>query len=207
MSTSPDGAHGSQPLISRAARLQRIERAVKEESRFRRRILASAGFITFNAVVATIANQIVEGWSLLDSLYMVAITLTTVGFGEAYPLSLAGRILALGLVVFGVGGAIYALSAIAEYVAKGHFAAGIRRRRLHRMISKLSGHYIVCEFGRIGRGVASELLRDVTSPVSSRSTPRVARPPKPWDYPSHRATLTKTPACSRPNPPATAGLD
>ena len=66
----------------------------------------------------------------------------------------------LGLVVFSVGGALYALAAIAEYVAEGHFAAGIRRRRLRRLVSKLSGHYIVCGFGRMGRGIAGELLRE-----------------------------------------------
>ena len=55
------------------------------------------------------------------------------------------------LVVFGVGVAIYALAAIAEYMAGGQFAEGIRRRRLGRVISKLSGHYIVCGFGRMGR--------------------------------------------------------
>ena len=113
-----------------------------------------------NAVSATIAYQIIEGGSLLDSLYMVAITLTNVGFGEVYPLSLAGRLFTLGLVVFGVGGAIYALAAVAEYVAEGHFAAGIRRRRLRRMISRLTRHYIVCGFGRMGRGIASELIRE-----------------------------------------------
>ena len=154
MSASPDGARERQPLISRAARLQRTDRAVIEESRFRRRVQASVGFITFNAVGATIAYQIVEGWPLLDSLHIVANTLTTVGFGEVYPLSLAGRILTLGLVVFGIGGAICALAAIAEYVAEGHFAAGIRRHRLRRMISRLSGHYIVCGFGRMGPLVA-----------------------------------------------------
>ena len=160
MSTSLDGARGGPPLISRSLRLQQSEKAAKEESRFRRRILISVGFIILNAVGATIAYQIVEGWSLLDSLYMVAITLTTVGFGEVHPLSLAGRILTLGLVVFGVGGALYALAAITEYVAEGHFAAGIRRRRLRRLVSKLSGHYIVCGFGRMGRGIAGELLRE-----------------------------------------------
>ena len=160
MSISPDGPSRRPPRISRAAQFQKTERAAKEEARFRRRIVGSVGFITLNAIGATIAYQIIEGWSLLDALYMVAITLTTVGFGEVYPLSLAGRILTLGLVVFGVGGAIYAIAAIAEYVAEGHFAAGIRRRRARRLVSKLSGHYIVCGFGRMGRGIVNELLRD-----------------------------------------------
>ena len=160
MSISPNRPGGRSSLISRSVRLQQSERAAKEEARFRRRIIGSVGFITLNAVGATIAYQIIEGWSLLDSLYMVAITLTTVGFGEVYPLSLAGRILTLGLVVFGVGGALYAIAAIAEYVAEGHFAAGIRRRRLRRLVSRLSGHYIVCGFGRMGRGIVNELLRE-----------------------------------------------
>ena len=161
MNTSQDAASTRSFQTSRSARFQQSQNAAREDSHFRRRILASVGFITFNAVGATIAYQIIEGWSLLDSLYMVAITLTTVGFGEVYPLSLAGRILTLGLVVFGVGGAIYALAAIAEYVAEGHFAAGIRRRRLRRVISKLSGHYIVCRFGRMGRLVAVGSPRDL----------------------------------------------
>ena len=154
MSTSQDAASTRPSQISRSAQRRQSQNAIREAPLFRRRILASVGFITLNAVGATIAYQLVEGWSLLDSLYMVAITLPTVGFGEVYPLSLAGRILTLGLVVFGVGGAIYALAAIAEYMAEGHFAAGIRRRRLRRMISILSGHYIVCGFGRMGRLVA-----------------------------------------------------
>ncbi|MCY3802156.1 MAG: potassium channel family protein [Chloroflexi bacterium] len=161
MNTSQDAAGTRVSQISPSARLQQSQDTANEESRFRRRILASVGFITFNALGATIAYQIVEGSSLLDSLSMVAITLTTVGFGEVYPLSLAGRILTLGLVVFGVGGAIYALAAIAEYVAEGQFAAGIRRRRLRRVISKLSGHNIVCGFGRMGRLVAVGSPRDL----------------------------------------------
>ncbi len=160
MARSPDGPPGWAPRILRAAQLQRTQEAAKEEARLRRRILGSVAFITLNAIGATVAYQIIEGWSLLDSLYMVAITLTTVGFGEVYPLSLAGRILTLGLVVFGVGGALYAIAAIAEYVAEGHFATGIRRRRLRRLVSQLSGHYIVCGFGRMGRGIVSELLRE-----------------------------------------------
>ncbi len=60
---------------------------------------------------ATIAYQVIEGWSFLDALFMVAITLTTVGFGEVHPLTDAGRLMTLVLVVFGVSGALYAIAA------------------------------------------------------------------------------------------------
>ncbi|KAA3656208.1 MAG: two pore domain potassium channel family protein, partial [Chloroflexi bacterium] len=42
--------------------------------------------------VATAGYMIIEGWSLFDSLYMAAITMTTVVFGEVRPLSSNGRL-------------------------------------------------------------------------------------------------------------------
>ena len=148
------------PRSSQASQVHRAAQVAKEEERFRRRIIFSAGFIAITAVAATVGYQVVEKWSLLDSLYMVAITLTTVGFGEVHPMSNAGQVLTLGLVVFGVSGALYAVAAIAEYIAEGHFAEGIRRRRLNRLVSRLSGHYVVCGFGRMGLGIVNELLRE-----------------------------------------------
>src|SRR4051812_79481 len=39
-------------------------------------------------------------WSFLDALYMTAITLTTVGFGEVHPLSHAGKVFTIVLCLF-----------------------------------------------------------------------------------------------------------
>ena len=119
MNTSTDKPTRLVPRDSQTPQIQEAAREMQEQARFRRRILYSAGFIALTAIAATVGYQVVEGWSLLDALYMVAITLTTVGFGEVHPLSLTGRVLTLGLVVFGVSGALYAIVAIAEYVAGG----------------------------------------------------------------------------------------
>ncbi len=148
------------PRSSQAAQIQRAIEDQKDQARFQRRILYSIGFIVFSAVGATVGYQVIEGWSFLDSVYMVAITLTTVGFGEVHQLSFAGRILTLLLVVFGVSGALYGIAIIAEYLVEGHFAGSIQRRRLQRLISRLNGHYIVCGFGRMGLGIVNELLRE-----------------------------------------------
>ena len=46
--------------------------------------------------------MLIEGWSLSDSFFMVAMTFTTVGFGELNPLSAAGRLFTIGLIFTGV---------------------------------------------------------------------------------------------------------
>jgi len=48
------------------------------------------------------AFHYIEGWSLTDSIFMVAITLSTVGYGEVHPLSPNGRIVAIILILFGI---------------------------------------------------------------------------------------------------------
>lgn len=60
---------------------------------------------TVVVLLGTIGFQVIEGWSLLDSAYMVLITVTTVGFDEVNPLSPAGRIFTILLLLFGVGAA------------------------------------------------------------------------------------------------------
>src|SRR2546430_17656452 len=42
-------------------------------------------------LLGTLGYHFIEGWSYFDSLYMTAITLTTVGYNEVHQLSLAGR--------------------------------------------------------------------------------------------------------------------
>lgn len=57
---------------------------------------------------------LIEGWSLVDALYMSVITVSTVGFGEVQALSPAGRIFTVVLIIFGVGAVFYLISILAE---------------------------------------------------------------------------------------------
>src|SRR4051812_32011236 len=54
-------------------------------------------------VVGTIGYHWIEGLGWLDSAYMTVITVATVGFGEVRPLTAAGRVFTMGLIVVGVG--------------------------------------------------------------------------------------------------------
>lgn len=110
-------------------------------------------------VLGTLGYHVIEGWPLTDSLYMVVITLSTVGYGEVHRLSPEGRMFTMVLVVAGVGLVTYAVGTITRMVVEGEVQALVGRRRTMSKIRKLSDHYVVCGFGRIGSLVAREFER------------------------------------------------
>ena len=107
-------------------------------------------------VVGTLGYCLIERWTPLDSLYMTVITVTTVGFSEVRPLSAAGRVFTMVLIITGVGGVAYLLGNVVEHIVASEFTDGLARRRRRHMIEHLSGHYIVCGYGRVGRQAAHE---------------------------------------------------
>jgi voltage-gated potassium channel len=109
--------------------------------------------------------MIIEGWSLLDALYMTVITLTTVGFGEIWPLSTAGRLFTIALIALGVGTIVYGLTASAEYLLAADLGPRLRNRRWRSMVKKMENHTIVCGYGRVGRS-AMAALREIGEDVA-----------------------------------------
>ena len=61
-------------------------------------------------LVGTVGYMIIEGWGILDSIYMTITTITTVGYREVHPLSDGGRIFSLFLILGGMGGAFFKTS-------------------------------------------------------------------------------------------------
>ena len=100
---------------------------------------------------------VLEGMNGVEAVYMTVITLTTVGFGEVQPLSPAGRIFTVLLILMGVGAAAWSARIAAEMVFGAGLWETMRRRRMQERINELSGHYIVCGYGRLGRQVARDL--------------------------------------------------
>lgn len=105
----------------------------------------------------TFGYMAVEGWNVLDSLYMTLITLTTVGFTEVHPMDEAGRIFTITVLVLGVGLVAVTLSLAAQLIQEGALGDRGRRRRMARRIEDLQDHFIVCAYGRVGRTVCREL--------------------------------------------------
>jgi len=122
----------------------------------------------------TLGYVIIEGWSAWDAFYMTVTTVATVGYREVHPLSFAGQAFTLALVLVGVSTALYTFSAFATVVVEGGWSKHLEQWRDKRMINSLSGHYVVCGFGRIGSIVANEFRRQKTPYVIvERSAERV----------------------------------
>ena len=104
--------------------------------------------------------MVVEGWSLLDALYMTIITLSTVGYRELYPLTEQGKIFVIVFIIMGVGAFLYIISTTAEYFVSGYLQGAFGRRKMQKKIDGLKEHYIICGFGRVGEQVALEFARE-----------------------------------------------
>jgi voltage-gated potassium channel len=106
--------------------------------------------------IGTVGYTVIEGWRVLDSLYMTIITLATVGFREIEPLSDAGKIFTILLIIFGVGVLGYIVGSLVQIMFEGQFQRIMGRKKVEKKIEALRNHYIVCGFGRIGTLICRE---------------------------------------------------
>lgn len=116
-------------------------------------------FITL-ACVGILGYRFLEGWGWLDAVYMTVITLSTVGFGEIYPLQQDGRIFTIGLILSGVVTVGFMVNRVSDAVIQGYFKEIVRMRQQRKVLGKLDRHYILCGFGRTGKQVAIEFAAE-----------------------------------------------
>ena len=107
----------------------------------------------------TAGYMVIEGWDILDALYMTVITMGTVGYGEVHEISKTGQLFTILLIFFGVGYFVYLAGVVVQFMVEGRMRAILGRRRLDKKIDGLKDHYIVCGYGRIGRVLCKNLLR------------------------------------------------
>ena len=119
-------------------------------------ILAVSGL----ALISSFGYMILEGWNFLDALYMAVTTMTTVGFREVHEMDLAGRIWTMLMALSSIGVIFGTVGVVAENVMADVASGKRRAKRMNRAIDRLSGHYVVCGYGRVGSMVAKELLEE-----------------------------------------------
>ncbi len=101
---------------------------------------------------------ILEGYTPLESLYMMVITFATIGYGEVQPLSETGRIFTIILITAGFTVGLYAIGKLSAFFVEGELHNIIKIRRMNRQLENMKGHYIVCGYGKTGKRVMEELL-------------------------------------------------
>ena len=99
---------------------------------------------------------VIERWNLLDAFYMTIITISTVGYTELHPLSIAGRIFTTSLIIVGVGTMLFGFGVFAETLADNSFGIFGRQRQMEAKLNALRDHFIVCGYGRIGTQIVIE---------------------------------------------------
>jgi Trk K+ transport system NAD-binding subunit len=118
------------------------------------------GGLVYMVVVIILASSayVYSGWSWADAFYFVIITVFTVGYGELHPiLTPELRLLTIGTIVMGCTGVIFLTGALVQFITFSQLQQLLGSRRLKTQIEKMSGHIIVCGYGRIGEFLAEEL--------------------------------------------------
>jgi voltage-gated potassium channel len=102
-------------------------------------------------IVAGTVGYAILGFGFVDALYQTVTTITTVGFREVHPLSTVGELFTIALILVGVGTALYTFGILLEALIEGHLRQQLRRRQMDRQIRQMTGHFIICGGGRVGR--------------------------------------------------------
>src|SRR5882672_10808497 len=140
-----------------------------------RRILLALAAVAIAIGFGTAGFFLIEGWSILDSLYVSAQTVTTVGYGDLTPATRNGRIFSTIFMLAGVGIVLYALTTTVQAIVQSELVATFGQRRQSRKMSKLRNHYIICGAGRVGSHLVRGLLGNAEAfIVLERDPQRVA---------------------------------
>lgn len=137
---------------------RRIAALTAAERKIYRHLLITSALYLSLLTLGSTGYFLLEGWPWTDSLYMTVITVSTVGFGEIRPLSPIGRVFTGFMIIMGVTITAYTLSTVVDFIVAGEFRNLLWRRRMQNRIGKLTGHFIVCAYGRVGEQVVNELL-------------------------------------------------
>jgi voltage-gated potassium channel len=129
-----------------------------------RRLRLALAVLACVMVVGTV-GYLILGFGLLDAVYQTVTTVTTVGFREVQPLSDAGIVFTIVLILLGVGTALYALGVLIQTLVEGDLHDVFGRRRMERKIADIERPVIVCGFGRVGREIAKDVVDAGAVPV------------------------------------------
>jgi voltage-gated potassium channel len=119
-----------------------------------RRVRLGVGALALVVVAGTV-GYVLFGFPLLDALYQTVTTVTTVGFREVRSFDARLKAFTIALILVGVGTALYTFGVLLEALVEGQLREMFGRRRMDREIAKMSGHVIVCGWGRVGHSIAS----------------------------------------------------
>jgi len=113
----------------------------------------------------------IERYPVIDAFYMAVITITTVGFGEIYPLSEIGRLFTIGLILVGFVVLGFFGSSLVELLLERVWSGDLKGKKMKKQVARLKHHHIICGYGRVGKVAAQHLFEAGASFVVIDSSP------------------------------------
>ncbi|PEK58351.1 potassium channel protein [Bacillus wiedmannii] len=130
---------------------------MKRNMNARKQLWIAVICMTFVVILGTLGFMMIEEISLFQAFWMTMITVLTVGYGDAVPVTQAGKVFALLIIPVGVGIVTYAIGVVAAMIIEGNLFHAVRRKKMDKQIAQLQNHIIVCGCGRVGLQVVHEL--------------------------------------------------
>jgi voltage-gated potassium channel len=150
--------------------------AKKAALTWRRGLGLAVLFLAGVTALGTVGYVLIEGWSLWDAFYMTIISVTTAGYREVHPMSTLGEAWTAFVLIAGISTLFYTASQVMAEVVEGELYQRFESRRYKRMLDKLTNHFILCGYGRIGSVIAEEFRRQgIPYVVVDRDSDRVHR--------------------------------
>lgn len=100
----------------------------------------------------------IDDYNFVDALFMTVITVSTVGFNIVDPLNPSAKIFTVFLIFSSIGTFMYAATIVTKFIVDGQFLIQYKHNQVYKKISKLSGHVIVCGYGRNGKQAVQKLI-------------------------------------------------
>ncbi len=110
-------------------------------------------------VIAVVGYRFLGGFDWVDAIWMVVITISTVGYGETSQFSPGLQMFTVAVIFFGMSAAAYTFGGFFQLALEGELDRLIGRRRMAQEIDQLRGHVVICGYGRIGQNLANDLRR------------------------------------------------
>jgi len=133
---------------------------VRAERRLLRGPVVAAMLLAAIVIIGTIGYVALEGWTWFDAFYMTITTITTVGGGEPHAMRVAGKWWTIIVVTIGFGILTFTLLTLIGYVIEGRLGVAVIERRMRRRVAKMTGHFVLCGYGRVGCEVARNFIQE-----------------------------------------------
>jgi voltage-gated potassium channel len=117
--------------------------------------------------------MILEGLSFFDAFYFTVVTVATVGYGDIIPVTVAGKVFTVIIIITGVGMTYYTITYVIGLAVEGQLKNIFGRRGMDRMIAVMKNHIIVCGAGRVGSNVVERLCHENEKFVVIENDPEI----------------------------------